>query len=333
MAGRDRRRARLLLTLLLLTAFTLITLDYRSGGSPFGFLRSAASSVFGPLERAATAIAKPVGNAVSDLGHLGRDRSHIKQLEDENAQLNEQLRLGQLDKTRLDEFNRMYGLTQRGRMRTVAAHVIGLGGGLGFERTAAVDAGSRDGIRKNMTVINGDGLVGRVERVGPTTSTVLLAIDANFRVFTRLAPGLETGYLRGVGPAEMTLSLLSQTATVHTGQTLVTAGPSVGSFFPPEIPVGVVTHVEQTPGALIRSAQVRPFVNFTGLDIVGIIVSAPKELPRGALLPPSPTPSPKPRPSTPSPGTSVSPSPGRRTTVSPTPTHSPSPTARPTRSP
>lgn len=320
MAGRDRRRTRLLLTLLLLSAFTLITLDYRSGGSPFGFLRSAASGIFGPLERAATAIARPVGNAVSELGHLGSDRSRIKQLQDENDRLNEQLRLGQLDKTRLDEFNKMYRLTQQGRMRTVAARVVGLGGGLGFERTASVDVGSRDGVRKNMTVVNGDGLVGRVERVGPTTSTVLLAVDRDFTVFARLAPGLETGYVTGGGDRAMSLSLLSQFATVRAGQTLVTVGPSVGSFFAPEIPIGVVTRVQQTPGQLTRSAQVRPFVDFTSLDIVGIIVKAPTRVPRGALLPPLPTPSPKPSPPSPTPNVSVSP--GRRGSPSPTPSPS-----------
>jgi rod shape-determining protein MreC len=321
--GRDRRRTRLLLTLLLLTAFTLITLDYRSGGSPFGFLRNGANAIFGPLERAATAIAHPVGNAVSDIGHLGRDQSRIKSLENENAQLKEQLRLGALDKTRYDEFVRMYDLTQKGRMKTVAAHVIGIGGGLGFEWTASVDAGTRDGIRKNMVVINGDGLVGRVERVGPTASTVLLAVDRSFTVFARLAPGLEVGSVTGNGvQRSMNLTLLNQAAIVRTGQALVTVGPSIGSIFAPEIPIGVVTHVEETPGQLTRSAQVRPYVDFTALDIVGIVISAPKTLPRGALLPPKPTPSPSPTQSpgaTPSPGTSVSPSPsGRRSSPSPT---------------
>jgi rod shape-determining protein MreC len=315
-AGRDRRRTRLLLTLLLLTAFTLITLDYRGGGSPFGFLRSGASAIFGPLERAATAIARPVGHAVTSLGHLGRDRSRINKLQDENRQLQDQLRLDMLNRDRLTELQNMYGLTQRGRMRTVAAHVIGLGGGLGFEWTAAIDAGSQDGIRKNMTVINGSGLVGRVEAVGPSTSTVLLTIDTNFRVFTRLAPGLETGYVQGVGPGSLTLSLLSQSASVRAGQILVTGGPAVGSFFAPEIPVGVVTQVRLTPGGLTRTAQVRPYVDFTALDVVGVIVQAPARLPRGALLPPSPTPSPTPPPRT-------APSAGASTTPTPSPSRSP----------
>jgi len=44
------------------------------------------------------------------------------------------------------------------------AHVISVGSSLGFEWTATIDVGSRDGVRVNATVVNGKGLVGRVKR-------------------------------------------------------------------------------------------------------------------------------------------------------------------------
>src|SRR4051794_19557909 len=134
--NRNRRRTRLLLTLLLLASFTLITLDYRAGsGNPFNFLRDAASAIFGPLERAATAVARPVGDVVSGLGHLGRDQDRINQLEKENSSLNEQLRLNELDKTRSAEVQKLLDLSGRGRFTIRTARVIGVGGGLGFEWT------------------------------------------------------------------------------------------------------------------------------------------------------------------------------------------------------
>ncbi|MDX6285877.1 MAG: rod shape-determining protein MreC [Frankiales bacterium] len=313
--NRSRRRSRLLLTLLLLTSFTLITLDYRSGsGNPFGFLRSAASSVFGPLERAATAIARPVGDVVSSLGHLGRDKKRIDNLERENQALQERLRLGELNQARSAELAKMDALAGRGGFTRVAARVIGFGGGLGFASTATIDVGSRDGIKAKMTVINGDGLVGRIETVGRTSATLLLANDRKFTVFSRLVPSLEQGPVTGQGPNRpLTFSLLSQTASLKVGQNLVTVGTAGGSFFVPEVPVGVVSRVRQTPGALTRTADVRSFVNFSSLDIVGVITKAPRTLPRNALLPPSPTPSPTRTPVTPVsplPSGSASPSPG-----------------------
>lgn len=312
-----RRRTRLLLTLLLLASFTLITLDYRAGaGSPFDALRNAASAVFGPLERAASAIARPVGDALSSLGHLGSDKNKIDQLQKENAALREQHRLDQVRVERDQELAALYDLTQRGRYTVKQAQVIGVGGGLNFEGTVTIDVGSRDGIRRDMTVLNGDGLVGRVERVGPSTSTVLLLTDKDSTVFVRVAGSLEIGRLDGQGMGNgLRLTLLSQTASLRAGQRLVTLGSTQGPYVP-EVPVGVVTRVRRTPGALTRSADVRAYVHFSALDVVGVVVKPPPRVPRDSVLPPSPTPSPTP-PATPSPGSSTTPSPGA--TPSPTP--------------
>lgn len=306
-----RRRTRLLLTLLLLVSFTLITLDYRAGaGSPFDSLRSAASAVFGPLERAASAIARPVGDAISSVGHLGRDKKKIDQLEQDNADLRERLRLDQLTDGRAMELQKLYDLTQRGRYTTVAARVIAVGAGLNFEWTATIDAGSRDGIEPDMTVLNGDGLVGRVQRVGPTTSTVLLIIDPKATVGVRMAGSFDIGRLDGQGQAQLKLTLLNQTADLRVGQKLVTLGSAKDEPYVPEVPVGVVTRVRRTPGALTRTADVRAYASFTALDIVAVVIKEPPRVPRDSVLPPSPTPSPAATPSTtPSPGASATPTP------------------------
>ena len=59
--NRDTRRTRTLLFLLLLTSITLIAIDHRGGeASPLRGLRSFAATVFGPVEKAAAAIAGPV---------------------------------------------------------------------------------------------------------------------------------------------------------------------------------------------------------------------------------------------------------------------------------
>ena len=314
--NRDRRRTRLLLTLLLLTAFTLITLDYRAGsGNPFGFLRTAGDSVFGPLERGASAVARPVGDILDDLAHLGRDRDRINELEQENADLKENARLNELEATRAPQVEKLLNLAGRGRFRIAPARVVGIGSGLGFEWTATLDVGSRQGIRKDMTVINGDGLVGKIEEVGPTTSTVLLAVDREFTAFGRSAKTLEVGPVRGAGRQGLTLELLSQTAPLAKGERFVTLGKGGGSLFVPEIPIGIVRRVVPTPGALTRTAEIRPYVNFSALDIVGVVVAAPPQIKRNSLLPPSPTPSP-------SPGSSTSPAPEASTSVSPRPSPS-----------
>jgi rod shape-determining protein MreC len=308
--NRDTRRARLVVAMLLLTAFTLITLDYRAGsGSPFGVLRSIGGAVVGPLQSAASAITRPIGNAFGDLGHLGSDRAQVKKLQQENAQLRSQLRVSQLDKSRAAEVDKLLGLAGRGQYRILPARVVAIGGALGFEWTATIDVGSRDGIQPDMTVVNGDGLVGRVKRVGPSTSTVLLAIDGVSAVGARAEGSLVLGIVSGHGARPMTFELLDGNSTVHKGERLVTAGSANDRPFVPEVPIGTVTSVSGQAGGLTRTAEVSPFVNFNALDVVGVVIGLGEpSIPRDSVLPPKPTTPPSPATS-PAPTSSTSPAP------------------------
>ena len=75
-----------------------------------------------------------------------------------------------------------------------------------------------------MTVLNGDGLVGRVTTVGPSTATVLLANDPDFTVGTRMEGNRELGFATGRGGNALTVQLLNGKAKVKEGDRLVTFG-------------------------------------------------------------------------------------------------------------
>ena len=321
---RDSRRARLILALLLLTAFTLITLDYRSGGG--GPLRTVGDAVFGPIERAANAVVRPIGDFFSSLGHLNSYKSDNKKLKEENQRLLEQLRLTDADRAQLADAEKLLNLAGRAQFKIIAARVIAYGSSLGFESTAEIDVGSQDGIQRNQTVINGDGLVGKTISVGPTTTTILLGNDPDFTAGARLeGSSRDIGHVDGAGRNNpMTFTLLGTNTTMQVGDRLVTFASIGDRPFVPEVPIGHITSVKPTNGQLFSMGVVAPYVNYGSIDIVGVVVEVPRTIKRDSLLPPSPTPSPTPTPtSTPSPGTtpSGSPTPGRSS--SPTPTSSP----------
>lgn len=303
---RETPRTRLVLTLLVLTAFTLITLDYRAGsGSPFGHIRRAAAAVLGPVESAVAAVVRPVADAFSSIG--GGDGADVRRLEKDNAALRAELRQDTAGRQRLSQLEKLTGLAGTARMRIVAANVVAIGGSGGFEWTATIDVGSRDGVQPLMSVISGDGLVGRVKTVGPRNSTVLLAADPQSQVGARVAGTGEVGYVRGGGTGPMTFTLLDAHAALKNGQQLVTFGSEHDRPYVPELPIGTITEVESTPGAQTRTALVQPFTKFTALDPVAVVVAAPSSIPRDSLLP---TPPPKPKASTtPSPGASTPASP------------------------
>jgi rod shape-determining protein MreC len=143
-----------------------------------------------------------------------------------------------------------------------------------------------------MTVINGDGLVGRVTTVGPSTATVLLACDPDFTVGTRLEKTSELGFATGQGNRTMRVQLLNGKAKVKKGDRMVTFGSQADKPFVPGVPVGRITRIDPAGGSLTRTVQVQPFVGFTKLGIVGIVVQAPRTDPRDAVLPAKPTPAP-----------------------------------------
>jgi rod shape-determining protein MreC len=148
-----------------------------------------------------------------------------------------------------------------------------------------------------MTVLNGDGLVGRVKTVGPTTATVLLAVDPASSVGVRLEGSMEVGFTTGQGiddGSRLDLQLLDGQSTVLRGDRLVTFGSQGDTPYVPGVPVGEVLSVRGSPGSQTRTATVAPYADFTALDLVGVVVEPPRKDPRDAVLPPRPESPPQP---------------------------------------
>ncbi len=283
----------MLLALLLVTSIGLITVDYRAsadgGRSPLSGLRDVASSVFGPLEEGAASVAGPIGELVDDVGSLGRTEDELAKLKRANERLTNRLRSAGVDRSRVAEVDALLRLAGAGRYRVVPAQVIAVGSAQTFTWTVTIDAGRRDGVRRDMTVLNGDGLVGRVKSVGRSTATVVLLVDPDSSVGVRMEGSMELGYTTGKGVSSaLGLQLLDAQSTVVRGDRLVTFGSQHDLPYVPGVPVGVVRKVAGSPGSQTRSARVQPYVDFSALDIVGVVVEPPRKDPRDAVLPPRP---------------------------------------------
>ncbi|NSC21725.1 rod shape-determining protein MreC [Streptomyces albus subsp. chlorinus] len=282
---RDTRESRLLLVLLIAIAFALITVDLRGGErSPLDGARRSAASVLGPVENGVALAVDPVGNAIAAVRDSGDRHDRISRLEQENAALKQKLGSTDRNRARARELDKLLRTAGAGGYGVKGAQVIGIGAAQGFSWTVTIDAGREDGLRRDMTVLNGDGLVGRVTTVGPSTSTVLLANDPDFTVGTRLEKSNELGFATGRGGNALNVQLLNGRARVETGDRLVTFGSSGDKPFVPGVPVGRVTKVERHKGDLTRTVRVRPYVGFTRLDVVGVVVQPPREDPRDEVL-------------------------------------------------
>ncbi|MER7954882.1 rod shape-determining protein MreC [Streptomyces sp. NPDC096030] len=290
---RDTRESRLLLVLLIAIAFALITVDIRGGEeSPVDGARQAAAAVFGPVENGVAAAVDPVGNAIGAVRDSGERHDRIATLERENAALKAKLGSDDRNRSRVRELDSLLKTAGAGQYGIKGAEVIAIGAAQGFSWTVTIDAGANDGIERDMTVLNGSGLVGRVTTVGPSTATVLLANDPDFTVGTRMENSDELGFATGQGNGPLLVQLLNGKAKVKTGDRLVTFGSQANKPFVAGVPVGEVVRVDPLGGGLTRNVYVRPYVGFSKLDIVGVVVQAPRTNPRDTVLPPKPKPAP-----------------------------------------
>ena len=264
----DARRTRPVLIVLLIVAIALITIDFRDGGTSSA--DAFGGRIFAPAEHLGAAVAGWFGGG-------GGSSAEVTALQRQNDALRAQLARDQAAGSDAAQLGGLLHLTARHGYRVVDATVIAAGGA--YSDTVTIGAGSGAGIAANETVLNGDGLVGTVTGVTASTATVQLATDAGATVGVRMAGSGQIGALTGGadsmtgGAAPLKLTLFSATATLRPGDQLVTFGSVGGQPYVAGVPIGTVTTVTTKPGSLTPTALVRPFVDFTGLGVVGVVVS------------------------------------------------------------
>lgn len=151
-----------------------------------------------------------------------------------------------------------------------------------FLQYVIINQGSDDGLRRGMPVVSSQGLIGRVAAVTANAARVQLISDPSSTVNVKLKNTGAESSLTGSITGELTLESIPQEASVSTGELILTSG--LGGNYPPDILVGQVTGVRQSPVELFQTALVQPVEDFSKLDIVMVITNfQPVKI--GPLLP------------------------------------------------
>jgi rod shape-determining protein MreC len=275
----DARRARLALAVLLAVGLALIAVD-SLGGS--GTLRIIGGTVFGPAERGVRSLTSPISGFFDRGTAVGEPTGRVRALEAQLIRLRAQLNSERVSSRKYAQLSRLLRLPGQGQHQIIAADVIGIG--QGYQQSVTLDIGSRNGVRPQETVLSVSGLVGTVTSVSPWTCTVGLATDPAAAVGVRLAGSGQLGWVTGAATSRpgrelLVLHVLGTGSALAPGQRLVTAASLNNRPYVAGVPVGVVTKVDSGSGPT-RTALVRPFTDFSALDVVGV-VAAPDRLQRG----------------------------------------------------
>lgn len=273
------------LVVLLSVSLLLAMFDARGSLSVVQNLRTAVATLVSPLQNAAFSIAKPVSDFFSDWVEVGSKNERIARLEASNQRLQRLVNANSDANRRAAQLDGLLQLAGLGKLRIVPASVMSIGTAGGYGWTLLLDVGSVDGVKPSMNVVAGGGLVGRILSTTTHTSTVVLLVDPTASVGARVENSGDVGFVSGSGSANaLSLAFIDPTSVVRVGERIVSYGVSGGVFLP-GLPIGVVTSVEAQTGTNSLIAQVRPFVDMSALDLVGVVINAPRTDPRDSLLP------------------------------------------------
>ena len=142
-----------------------------------------------------------------------------------------------------------------------------------------INKGENANIQKGMVVVAAQGLVGQVTSVGSNWSIVQSLANENIVVAVMADSTREaTGYIKGYKDRQnrnlAKVYDLPIDSEIKEGDVIMTSG--VGMLYPKEIRIGEVTKVEEDKVKVMKSAIVKPYVDFNKLEELFVIV--PKDI-------------------------------------------------------
>ena len=268
------RRGRSSLVVLVILSIGLLTFAYRQGPvGPLALIQRGAMTVVAPVQQGFATVVRPIGGFFVSVVRLGRLRAENQALKANLLQA-EQRRVSVAEMGREnDELRGLLQMRDRFQLTTRTAEMIASPPG-SLEWRMLVDVGADSGIKTGMAVINNDGLIGRIVEVTRSYSWVELATSPTAGYAARIAQNGESGALSGRGPEPFQLEVYDPEAELPADAEIVTQSYA-GSRIPDGIPVG---RVVSSPGGLAqgtRFVEVRPYVDFTALHTVLVVLNAP----------------------------------------------------------
>ena len=257
----------------------VISLDYRQPESgPLSSAGRVMSGAMAPLQRAVTAVTRPIGNFFTGLAHLPTNQATIDRLNQEVADAKAGTASVVDLQRRIQELEQQAAVVDQFASTVVQADVIA-NGVSNDQWTLTIGKGSTSGIGIDMPVITGgpDGarLVGKVISVTASSADVQLASDRDFGVAGQLGSTGAVGQVQGQGPGDLLMNLVDVGSEVQAGDPVLTKRyliNGLSGLFPSGIVIGTVSRtLPAATGDPSLFVEVQPAVDFSNLDYVAVI--------------------------------------------------------------
>ena len=140
-----------------------------------------------------------------------------------------------------------------------------------------LDKGENDGIRSEMGVINGSGVVGIVYHTSSNYSVVIPILNSKSSISCKIKRSDYFGFLKWDGGSSeyATVKDMPRHSLFSLGDTIVTSGHS--AVFPGGIPIGTVEDMSDSHDGLSYLLKVKLFTDFGRLNDVRVIAQKGQE--------------------------------------------------------
>lgn len=159
--------------------------------------------------------------------------------------------------------------------KALAARVVGKDASGWFE-TFTLDRGENDGVAAGMAVVSPEGVVGRIASASSHAARVLLISDHNSGVDALIQRTRARGIVEGTLAGAATLKYVKPAEVLEVGDVVVTSG--LDGIFPKGLRLGRIVGVTKRESGLFQIADVDPFVEFSKLEEVLILLSPPRDV-------------------------------------------------------
>ena len=243
-------------------------------GSILNPLRTAVGYVLVPLQSGVNRVGGGLYNELSSVGKLKTalaENETLKTRVDELTEENTRLRSEQFE---LERLRSLYELDQEYmQYHKIGARIIAKDSSSWFS-VFRIDKGSDDGIKEDMNVIAGGGLVGIVTDVGANYATVRSIIDDSRRVSAMAQQSgdscIVAGDLQLFNDGRLKLSYMEKDDDIKDGDMIVTS--NISGKFLPGILVGYATDITvDYNDNLTKSGYLIPAARFDRLQEVLVI--------------------------------------------------------------
>lgn len=265
--NKKRSALGVIITIIILVAIVILS----NNDGENSVLENIGSKIVMPIQNGLTYLKNKISGNSTFFTDINTLKEENEKLANRNKELEKSLKEIESIKTENETLKEYLGLTEKySHYKTIPGDVINKDIS-NYSRTITLNIGSNDGVKKDMTVIAEEGLVGHVISVTDNTAKVQTIIDPASSVSSMLSTTKESIICKGTLEDKSTLKAMyiPTEAGVIQGDTVQTSG--LGGLYPKGLQIGTIKKVVDTENLTDRYAQVEVAVDFNKLNSVLVI--------------------------------------------------------------